>query len=177
MINSYKISFLLSGACSINASHTCKVNGNAISNCSATSSGGLCPSIAPYSVGRQVRWKSHPRGRGVYISDDIYFTDLQRGVFDTVKLFLNSASSSSTVQKAEPWTIARCFSQCGVERPTELIYAVKCEPLNMRGCFTFERINSLSSYDKSLHRLLCKTRHCHPFALLFLLTVSVFLTR
>lgn len=44
----------------------------------------------------------------------------------------------------------------------------------MRGCFTFGRINSLTSYDKSLHILLSKTRHCDPFALLFLLICICF---
>lgn len=94
-------------ACSRNASITCKVNGNAISNCSEASSGALCPSTDPCWVGRQVRWQSHPLGRGVYILDDTYFMILQRGVFDILKLFLNLASSRGTIQKAEPWTIAR----------------------------------------------------------------------
>lgn len=107
MIYPYIISFLQRGACYINASKTCKMNDNAISNCSVASSGGLCPSIDSCWVGGQVRWQSHPLGRGVYILDDTYFTALQRGVFDTVNFFLKLACSRGTMQKAKPWTIAR----------------------------------------------------------------------
>lgn len=150
------------------------MNGNAISNSSAASSGGLCPSIDPCWVGKQVRWQSHPLERGAYILDDTFFTVLQRGVFDT-KAFLNFGHLQRHHVKGRALDNSQvaciiCFSQCGVERSTQLIQTVKCEPLNMRGCFTFGRINSLSSYHKSLlHGLLSKTRHCHPFALLFLL--------
>lgn len=47
------------------------------------------------------------------------------------------------------------------------IVNIGCELLNMRGHFTFGRINSLCSYDKSLlYWLLCRARHHHPLLLL-----------
>lgn len=174
MIYPYIISFLQRGACYINASKTCKMNDNAISNCSVASSGGLCPSIDSCWVGGQVRWQSHPLGRGVYILDDTYFTALQRGVFDTVNFFLKLACSRGTMQKAKPWTIARwpvqyAFSSVELRDQHSWYRLWNVNPWIWEG-FTFGRINSLSSYDKRLlHRLFSKTRHFHPFALLFLL--------
>ena len=66
----------------------------------------VLPRILVEQVGRS-GGQSHPLGIGVYILDGTYFTVLQRGVFDPVKLFLNLAHFRGVVQKAESWTQAR----------------------------------------------------------------------